>query len=285
MTTQKLSIEELNAIPAHLLADHERIKSAFVTTYSKIHKVSEDEALSIYEKEALYFKKAVLDNDKLKNSTRMSLYGAFLELAIQGLSIQPGAKSEAFLEARGVKVGTAYVDTAFLRITAYGELNLRIKSGQIVRMYNPQIIYEGDHFQPTTDERGRLIVKYQPIIPRHSNVIIGGYVCIQLPGGDLDFKWLLIDDIERLKKYATTKTQNGSYTNPLYSKENGGIDPGFLEAKIIKHAMRAYTKLRVGENVMMDEEEAETPIINENNNGSEPQGNIAMKPEDEDCGF
>lgn len=284
MSNQKLSIEELNAIPAHLLADHERIKSAFITTYSKIHKVSEDEAQSVYDKEALYYKKAVLDNDKLKNSTRISLYGAFLELAIQGLSIQPGSKSEAFLEARGVKIGKEqngrdiYVDTAYLRITAYGELNLRIKSGQIVRMYNPIVIYEGDHFQPTTDERGRLIVQYQPEIPRKSNVIIGGYVCIQLPGGDLDFKWLLQDDIARLKKYAT----NGSYTNALYTKENGGIDPGFLEAKIIKHAMRAYTKLRVGENVMMDEEEPEQITQApepENNYQQNTTGN--NKPEDD----
>ncbi|MFZ4413213.1 MAG: recombinase RecT [Bacteroidales bacterium] len=282
---EKLSMEELNKLPAHMVAEHERIKSAFVSTFSKIHKVSEDEALSVYDKETLYFKKAVLDNTKLQTSTRLSLYAAFMELAIQGLSIQPGSKSEAFLEARGVKVGTGYVDTAFLRITAYGELNLRIKSGQIVRMYNPQIIYEGDHFQPTTDARGKLIVEYSPAIPRKSNVIVGGYVCIQLPGGDLDFKWLLIDDIERLKKYATTKTQNGSYTNPLYSKENGGIDPGFLEAKVIKHAMRAYTKLRVGENVMMDEEEIETPITPSNNEYEEPQGNIEMRPEDVECGF
>ena len=285
MSMEKLSMEELNKLPAHLIADHERIKSAFVTTYSKIHKVSEDEALSVYEKEAMYFKKLVLDNPKLQTSSRISLYAAFMELAIQGLSIQPGSKSEAFLEARGVKAGTVYIDTAFLRITAYGELNLRIKSGQIVRMYNPQIIYEGDHFQPTTDSRGKLIVEYSPAIPRKSNVIVGGYVCIQLPGGDLDFKWLLIDDIERLKKYATTKTQNGSYTNPLYSKENGGIDPGFLEAKIIKHAMRAYTKLRVGENVMMDDEEqVETPIVN-HNDSDEPQGNVVMQQEDVDCGF
>ena len=180
-----------------------------------------------------------------------------------------------------MKVGNGYVDTAFLRITAYGELNLRIKSGQIVRMYNPIVIYEGDHFQPTTDEKGRLIVQYQPAIPRQSKVIIGGYVCIQLPGGDLDFKWLLLDDIERLKKYAT----NGSYTNALYTKENGGIDPGFLEAKVIKHAMRAYTKLRVGENVVMDDEEIEpnTTIAATEQNAS--QGNIETKPEDEDCGF
>lgn len=271
-----------NLKPAEL-AENEKVKSSFISTYSKIHNVSEAEAEMIYEKEAMYYKKSVLASEKLGKSTNLSLYAAFLELAIQGLSIQPGAKSEAFLEARGVKVGQGYVDTAFLRITAYGELNMRIKSGQIVRMYNPQVIYEGDHFQPTTDGRGKLIIEYTPKIPRTSKVIVGAYVCIQLPGGDLDFKWLLQDDFDRLAKYATTKTANGSYTNPLYSNTNGGIDPGFLEAKVIKHAMRAYTKLRVSENVMMEDEDIDTPATEHNE--EIPTGNIATKPEDDECGF
>lgn len=264
------------------LADNEKVKQSFISTYSKIHKVSEAEAEMVYEKEAMYYKKSVLASDKLSKSTNLSLYAAFLELAIQGLSIQPGAKSEAFLEARGIKAGQAYVDTAFLRITAYGELNMRIKSGQIVRMYNPQVIYEGDHFQPTTDGRGKLIIEFQPKIPRASKVIVGAYVCIQLPGGDLDFKWLLQDDIDRLRKYSIPKYDGGK-ANALYNSENGGIDPGFLEAKVIKHAMRAYTKLRVGENVMMEDEDIDTPTPTHNE--EIPQGNIEVKQEVEDCGF
>ncbi len=184
--------------------------------------------------------------------------------------MQPGSKSECYLEARGAKAGRdqndndIYINLCYLRITAYGELNLRIMSGQIIRMKNPIVLYEGDHFQPMTNQRGELIIEYKPEIPRRSNKIYGCWVCIELPGGSLDFKWLLNEDVERLKKASTPKaTQRNPNPqgNALYSSENGGIDPGFLEAKTIKHAMRSYTKLRVGENVAMDDEiEQEDPI-------------------------
>lgn len=256
---KKLNLEQLNQLDAVKLVEDESVKENFIRTFSKIHGKSETDAAMVYEREAMYYKKAVSGDNKLKECSRLSLYSVFLELAINGLSIQPGSKSEAFLESRGTKSGgtrenPVYVQTAFLRITAYGELNLRIMAGQIVRMMNPVVLYEGDLFQPTTNDNGVLIVKYTPAIPRKSNKIFGAWVRIVLPDGSSDFKWLLEDDYERLKKYATTKTQNGSYTNPLYSSENGGIDPGFLEAKCIKHAMRAYTKLRIGDNVAFEDE-------------------------------
>jgi len=256
---KKLNFEQLNQLDPIKLVDDESVRANFIRTYSKIHGKSEADATMVCEREAMYYKKALSSDGKLKECTKLSLYSVFLEIAINGLSIQPGSKSEAYLEARGVKTGgtkenPVYSQTAYLRITAYGELNLRIMAGQIIRMMNPVVVYEGDHFQPTTNDRGELIVKYEPKIPRQSKKIVGCWVRIQLPDGSSDFKWLLEDDYDRLKKYATTQTRTGSYTNPLYSSENGGIDPGFLEAKTIKHAMRSYTKLRIGENVAFDDE-------------------------------
>lgn len=245
-------LDQLNPLK---ITDDAKVKDAFVNVVAKIHKKSTDEALMIYEKESLYFKKALAANDKLKNCTKISLYSAFTEIAIQGISIQPGQKSEAYLEARGVNIGTRqapqYIDTCMLRITAYGELNMRITSGQIVRMKNPIVLYEGDHFQPMTNNRGELYVDYKPSIPRKSQKIYGSWVCIELPGNSLDFKWLLEDDIARLKGYS--EKQGGG--NALYKSDNGQIDPGFLEAKTIKHAMRAYTKLRVSDVAAFEGEE------------------------------
>lgn len=271
MSNVQLKMDQLNKLDPVRLVDDPSIKESFINTYSKIHKVSEDEAESVYNREALYYRKSVSADERLKGCTKLSLYSAFLEVAVDGLSIQPGSKSEAYLEARGTKQKDgSYINTAWLRITAYGELNLRIRSGQIKRVFNPIVVYEGDHFQPTTNDNGELIVEYRPAIPRKSKKIIGCYVRILLPDGSSDYKWLLADDIERLKKFAETKTKNGSYTNPLYSSENNGIDPGFLEAKTIKHALRAYTKLRVGENVAMDDEE-EIP---------QEQANVPFGPEE-----
>lgn len=239
------------------ITEDEKVRGSFINTFSKIHKVSVDEATMVYEKESLYFKKALLGNDKLQKCTKISLYSAFIEVAIQGISIQPGQKSEAYLSLRGVNIGSRteknYIETAMLSITAYGELNMRISAGQIIRMKNPIVLYEGDHFQPLTNQRGELYVDYKPAIPRKSQKIFGSWVCIELPGNSLDFKWLLEDDIARLKGYSGKQ----SSANALYTSDNGQIDPGFLEAKTIKHAMRAYTKLRVSDVAAFEGEEIE----------------------------
>ena len=240
------------------MVDDEKVKEQFINTYSKIHRKSIDDATVVWEKESIYYKKAVSGDEKLKKCTNLSLYSAFLEIAIQGLSIQPGQKGEAYLEARSQKVKEGnvenWINICYLRITAYGELNLRILSGQIVRMMNPIVVYEGDLFQPRT-QKGELYVDYEPKIPRKSKTIIACWVRIVLPNGINDFKWLTQEDIERLKKYSIPR--GGGNSNALYSANGGQIDPGFLEAKTIKHAMRAYTKLRVGDNVMFEEEELE----------------------------
>lgn len=277
---KKAKLKELNALDPVKLVEADFVKSNFIETYANTHGAGENEAANVYSRESMYYKKVVSGDSKLKQCTRLSLYSVFMELAIIGLSIQPGQKSEAYLEARGVKTGgdrqnPQYTQTAFLRITAYGELNLRIMSGQIKRMFNPVVLYEGDHFQPMTNDKGELFVDYKPQIPRKSKKVFGCYVRILLPDGTSDFKWILEDDVERLKGYATIKTRNGSYTNPLYSSANGGIDPGFLEAKTIKHAMRAYTKLRVGENVVMEDEnnleESQAKPFGEERPDQEPQ--------------
>ena len=249
-------IDELDPV---LLVENERVKTQFINTYGAIHRKSKEDAEVVWEKESLYYRKALSGDAKLKGCTKLSLYSAFLEIAIQGLSIQPGQKSDAYLEARSQKAGeNNWISICYLRITAYGELNLRIMSGQIERMLNPVVVYEGDMFQPRTNQKGELYVEYAPVIPRKSTKIIACWVRIVLPNNINDFKWLTQEDIERLKKYSIPKSGNNPKANALYSANDGQIDPGFLEAKTIKHAMRAYTKLRVGENVAFEEEELET---------------------------
>jgi recombinational DNA repair protein RecT len=253
------------SINPKLLIDQPVIKESFINTLMKIHKKSEADAEMIYEREAMYYKKALSEpNNRLKDCTGISLYSAFLEIAIEGLSIQPGNKSEAYFESRNSKGGKdekgndIWVSTARLVITAYGELNLRIMAGQIIRMNNPIVLYEGDTFQPCTNDQGRLIVKYMTKIPRQQGAkIFGCYVSIELPHNGLDFKWLLDDDIERLKKYSIPRGGRDPKANALYSSNGGEIDPGFLEAKCIKHAMRAYTKLKVGDSVSFEGDEEE----------------------------
>lgn len=253
----------VNDLAPEDIASHPHVKEKFVQILISLHKMQQPDAESIYEKELIYFKKFLADPArKLKDCTKISLFSSFIEIAIQNLSIQDGSKSEAYLESRAMNIGTAenkkWVSTARFVITTYGELNLRIRSGQIVRMSNPIVIYEGDIFQPRTNDRGILFIDYAPKIPRQSSKIIGAWVAIHLPGGMVDFKWLLEDDIERLMKYSIPKGSNSDKgPNALYKSASGGIDPGFLETKTIKHAMRAYTKLRLAGTAVIENEEIE----------------------------
>ena len=250
---------DFNVADKTTLVDQQPIKDSFIDTLVRMHRHSPEDAEATYEREARYFKRLISQSDWLKESTGISLCSSFFEVAITGLSLQPGSKSDAYLEARSaeqmVEGQKRWVKVARLVVTAYGELNLRIKSGQIIRMNNPIVIYDGDKFQPCTNERGELKIDYMPAIPRKTNKIIGVYVCIVLPHNGIDFKWLLEDDITRLANYSKTKTQKDG--NALYSANDGQIDPGFLEAKCIKHAMRAYTKLKVSENVAFEGDDAE----------------------------
>ena len=275
----------LDQLKPREIAEHPKVKTRFIGTLRSIHSMSEKEAEMTYEKESTYFKKAFTTVDRLSTATNISIYSTFLEIAITGLSIQGGNKSEAYIEVRGTNIGSKdspnYVNTASLSVTAYGELNMRIKAGQIIRMNNPIVIYENDYFQPHTNERGELTIDYRPSIPRRSNTIIGCYVCIVLPNKDLDFKWLLTDDIQRLMKYAGKGDANKA--GALYKSNNSQIDPGFLEAKTIKHAMRSYTKLRVGESVSFEEEiviPAEMPTATAGSNDSYAEQEAAPRSDE-----
>ena len=244
------------------LVDAEKVKKQFVDTYSKIHKVSQEDAEVIYNKEAIYYKQALNSNDKLRACTKISLYSAWLEIAIIGTSIQPGSKSLAYLESRASqKPDKSWIHTCRIVLSAYGELEARIKSGQILVMLNPIVVYDGDTFQPRTNDRGEVYVDYAAKIPRQSNTIIGSWVRMIVPGNISDFKWLTVDDIERLKKCSIPKSGNGS-ANALYTSVNGGIDPGFLEAKTIKHAMRSKGKLKISPIVALEgeDDEDEAPV-------------------------
>lgn len=71
--------------------------------------------------------------------------------------------------------------------------------------------------------------------------------------------------------YADFSQKNNSYykdgqrvegkANDLYYSNGGGIDPGFLENKMIKHAFDAYPKVRTGKYTMMATEQEDEEVI------------------------
>lgn len=222
---------------------------------------SQEDSQAAFDRELELFNAQIRASQDLQGCTEESIKNTFLEIATCGLSIASGSKQEAFLgtrntKARGPRGEEVWIRNMTLNITAYGELNMRIMAGQIVRANNPVVIYDCDYFQPRTNEHGDLIVEYRPQLPRPQGArIIGCWIQLVLPRGGRDYKWLMMDDVARL--YAASERQNRGKANALYTSNGGQIDTGFLEAKTIKHAMRAYTKLRASNSVVFEDDEIE----------------------------
>lgn len=249
------------------IAAHEFVKARFIEILKGQHQMTESAATAEYERESLLFRRAINSNEKLRQCDNLMLYSVFLEIAIQNLSTMPGAKAESYIEVRSSKTGqkeertnrdgtTSFVDvyaqTPGLVITAYGELVQRMRSGELIRMNNPIVVYEGDTFQPRTDSRGLLVIDYAAAIPRKSDNIIACYVSIILPGGLVDFKYLLAEDLDRLKAASIPfskrkEADSGKYANALYTSNGGQVDPGFFGTKVIKHAMATMPKRRTSQ--------------------------------------
>ena len=152
-------------------------------------------------------------------------------------------------------------------MTGYGELTMRMRAGQIRYADNPVIVYEGDILSINLDN-GVKKITYSAAIPRKSSNVIGAFIRIVRTDGSEDYQWLLEGDIQRLAKFSA---KNNSYykdgqrvegkANELYFSNGGGIDSGFLENKMIKHAFDAYPKVRTGKYTMMATEQEKEEAI------------------------
>lgn len=244
--TAKLVIEELKKMTPQQMVEDPRIEEKFVSLYNNIHGSQSGEML--YHKAKFDFLRIVSEKQDVRESTVLSLYGCFLDVAVCGLSLEQGSKPHVYIIAKNFNVGTKeaakWEKRSNMVVSPYGELVQRMRAGQIGHTDNPVIVYEGDHFQPVTDKGGKY-VEYRAAIPRKSSVIIGAFIIITRLDGSKDCQWLLKEDVDRLKGYSARQNKN-SGANALYTSNGGQIDPGFLEAKMIKHAFDTYPKVRTG---------------------------------------
>lgn len=245
-------IEKLT--PAEIVAD-ENVSSKFIQLYNAIHGAKMGE--SIYNKEQFNFMKCLNDNPVLQECTKLSLYGCFLDIAVNGLSLDQGPKPLAYMTSRNAKIKLANGQDAWekraeIKISPYGELVMRMRAGQIKQADNPVIVYDGDLIKVGLNDRGKRIVKeYDALIPRKKDAkIVGGFIRIERHDGAFENPWIDISEMDRLKAYSNRQnkgTSTDNKANALYTSNKGQIDPGFFEAKIIKHAFRSYPKVRIGE--------------------------------------
>ncbi len=260
--------QELQQMKATDVIRNERVRSQFINVYNSIWKEGGEQ---VYEREAIYFNQQLRDKSGLRECTGTSTYYAFIDIAVKGITLAPGAQALCYLLPRSLKVGVdpktgndIKEKICCLTISPYGELLLRKVAGQIRHADNPVIVYEGDTFQ-YGEQNGQKVLNYMSAFPRTSNKIVACFLKITRADGSIDYSVMMEQDWMRLKEYSDK--QNSYYdrnkgqwitnSNNLYNAKGGQIDSGFLMAKCIKHAFKSYPKIKIGRGSALESEMTE----------------------------
>ncbi len=270
----QIKVDELNSLQPAKIVENKNVEQKFIQIYNSVW--GSDQGAQLYHKETFNFQKLLYDNPALAECTNISLYGCFLDMAVNGLSLDPTGKPHCYLIPRNSKSGRKdrngkdiYEKRASVSVTGYGELVMRMRAGQIKYADNPVVVYEGDVFQPSL-ENGKKVITYRADPNRTSTKIVGAFIRIVRNDGSEDYQWMLKPDIERLKGFSergnsywdnNQKKRVAGDANALYTSNDGQIDPGFLENKMIKHAFDAYPKVRIGKYTQMETVEEIDPVI------------------------
>lgn len=272
--------KHLQTLSAIEVVRDEYVRSQFINVYDMIWKQGGEAA---YEREAINFNKQLRDNEKLRKCTGISVFFAFIDLAVRGLSLEQGAQALCYLLPRNHKAGVnpqtgkdMWESRCNLTISGYGELVLRARAGQIRHADNPVIVYEDDEFSYGETD-GHKYVNYRCNLPRTSENIIACFMKITRIDGSVDYSVMLKGDWQRLANYSAKNNayydqnthQRVEKANELYSSVNGQIDTGFLMAKCIKHAFKSYPKIAIGKGTQF-----ESDVIDDPTKDFDPYGGV-----------
>jgi len=257
MSQIQFTVEQLNQLKPLDIVTNETVRQRFIQIHDTLWGAGTGE--SAYERESIYFNSILRDKEQLQKATRFSIFTSFIDLAICGLSLEPGTRALCYLQGRNYCIGQdangkkQYEGRLVLTISGYGELVLRARAGQIRHADNPVLVYEEDGFS-FTDTDGQKRISYTCNLPHKSNHIVAAYLRITRADNSIDYAVMLEEDWLRLKDYSGKNNRrydqqtNQYYETPneLYTSNEGGIDTGFLCAKLIKHAFKTYPKVPIG---------------------------------------
>ncbi|MDQ7947663.1 MAG: recombinase RecT [Pedobacter sp.] len=245
---------ELKAAKPTELVELPFVRDKFIALHNQFH--GDNRGEQEYHLQVFNYKKILAENEKLRMASPLSLYGVFLDINVNQLSLEQGNKPDCYITTRNFKVGEnegkpVYETRAQLQISPYGEVKMRMRSGQIKHADNPIVVYDCDNFKVGLNEKGKLVVKqYDAQVPKPAGAkIIACFVRIERYDGSFEMPYLDLEDIERLKGYSNRSNfgnETSDKSNKLYSSNKGQIDPGFLKAKTLKHAFKSYPKVPTG---------------------------------------
>lgn len=284
MSTINDLARQLSQMKATEVVRNEMVRDRFIAVFNAIHRSGGEAA---YEREANYFNKQLRDSEDLPKCTATSVFLAFIDIAVQNISVEPGTRAMAYLLPRNCKVSgpngsIVWEKRCYLTLSGYAEIALRQRAGQILYADNPVVVYEGDTFE-YGERDGRKYVNFGAKMPRSSSVIVACFIKITRVDGSIDYAVMLPNDWQRLEHYSQENNKKidrntgevVKKANALYSSCNGGIDPGFLVAKCIKHAFKSYPKLNIGKGTAL-----ESDINDEQQPDIDPYGGVADQQED-----
>ena len=222
MGNLQMTVEEINQLKPLEIVEHPIVRERFTQIYETLWGNGE----AAYQRESIYFNKALRDNDKgkLQRATQFSIFTAFIDLAVCGLSLEPGTRALAYLMGRNVNVGTKekaqWEGRCVLTVSAYGELVMRTRAGQIRHADNPVLVYDNDGFS-FNDVDGRKSVSYTCNLPHTGHNITACYLRITRADGSIDYSVMFPEDWCRLAGYS--QKQNRGVANELYGMDANGI--------------------------------------------------------------
>lgn len=265
MSNIALTVEQINQLAPLDIVTNDIVRQRFIQIYDTLWGNGE----AAYERESSFFNRILSDDEKLQRATRFSIFTSFIDLAISGLSLEPGAKALCYLQGRNHKIGVdqnnknIYEGRMVLTVSGYGELVMRARCGQIRYADNPVIVYDGDEFSFSDGSDGKKL-NYVCNISHDTSKIRACYLRITRADGSIDFSVMLEEDWKRLQGYSERNNKRWDNSrrqwvpgeaNELYGAKTGKIDTGFLMAKCIKHAFRTYPKVRIGKYTAMESEQ------------------------------
>jgi len=266
MSNIALTVEQINQLAPLDIVTNDIVRQRFIQIYDTLWGNGE----AAYERESNFFNRILADDEKLQRATRFSIFTSFIDLAVSGLSLEPGTRALCYLMGRNHQVGVdaggkkVYEGRMVLTVSGYGELVMRARAGQIRHADNPVLVYAEDEFS-FGDHDGRKVLNYTCNLPHKSNQIVACYMKITRADGTIDYAVMVEEDWQRLKNYSARNNRRWDNNtrqyvekpNELYSANGGSIDPGFLMAKCIKHAFKTYPKVRIGKYTAMESEQIE----------------------------
>lgn len=194
--------------------------------------IDEAKTMVIYEAQFFGARLAAIDLNKHQLAVEIGA-NIFLEVIQAGMSFSS--------EANHIYLQPNFQNSKKLDYytTPEGDIYRCQRAGSINHTTKTVMVYEGEPFKFGTNNEGKQIILHQGQLYQQKPPIVAGYFFIVFSDGSREPYWMDMADVDRLKKRSRGK--NGG-PNELYSSFNGGIDPGFFGAKLIKHGLKDIRK-------------------------------------------